>query len=240
MMKVFYLTKDDQPAEPKTFTQEEVNHIVAEDRRKDKSKIEELSTLNAELSKRVTMSEEERSQFEAKIKTLNESSSSQVQELERKFTKEKKDYDKTISDLQSQASAWKDRFSNALIDQEIIQASTATNAYYPSQIASILRGSNKLEVRPILDADGKETQEYEAVVVDFKELDAKGNPVKSTLKISKAIERMVELPEIYGANLFKQKGSHGLNLSNPNASKTSIPDGTDAEEWANYRKTHGL
>lgn len=212
-----------------TFTQEQVNAMIAKERRtleeKHKSAVQQNITELEALKKRSGITEKERAELEGKISALNKQIMTK-DELERtEREKLTKGFNAQIEALTSEREAWKGRFTDSVITASLIGASAKHEAYNSDQIVSILRPSTQLVEK--LDENGVPTGVF-APKVAFKAQDKTGKPVELELTPDEAVEQMKGRPEFL--NLFKanmkpgfasqgSSGSGGKSLSLLEAAK---------------------
>ncbi len=231
----------------KTFTQDQIDTILAKDRRKNEAKAKDQHTklmeeVNA-LKTKATLTSKEREELEGRITELRKANMT-AEELQKEET------NKIQSDLQSKldvvtksADDWRNHFSNSEIKRAIVDAAASHNAFVPAQVVAILKPSTRLV--EAVDDDGKPTGEYTPKVTfeDIKE----GKPVTLELSPAEAVKRMTEMDNYL--NLFKGKGSGGIGGSNRGSGGSGSGSGemTAAEAaklppaaYKEWRKTHDL
>ncbi len=242
---------DDPPVVPpkvdppvKTFSQEEVNAIVADNRRKDR---DTLTKTTAELEKLKTsagMTKQEKDELQVRIDELNNTYKTKEelaqQELQRQQSKYKEDLDSTVADRER----WKSSFENTTINSAILRH-VANDAVDVEQMEDLLKPKSRVVEGK--DADGKPNGQF-TVMAKVVVMDKKGQPVTLDLPIDEAVKQMKDCPKKYG-NLFKSTLSGGLGgkggNGGTNTGVTGPIDGNDIEKMSNeeyiaFRKSRGL
>ena len=192
-------------AAEKKFNQDDVNTMLAKEKRKTQDAQKRLAQELEKAKQDVALSDEDRTEL-----------SKQVEELERKYMtieersiqaadKTKGQHDSAIKDLVTERDAWQQRFTSATIDVAITQAASANKAIQTEQIAALLRPFTKLTEK--LDEDNKPNGTFESRVA-FNDTDKNGKPIVLDLSVPEAVKRMSELSN-YG-NLFVNGKSGGL------------------------------
>lgn len=225
------------PAPAKTFTQEQVNNFLAEERRKMQTKNQQTITELENLRNSARLTEEEKSNLTARIEALQSETQSKEQQLTREVETYRKKIAETEQSLTKRVEEWQGRYTELLVDNTIASAAAKNDVYKETQVLGMLKPRAK--VVPIVDDAGKTTDKFQ-VVIKFDDVDAKtGNPITLELSPDAALKRMKELPEEYG-NLFKSGVTPGVGKSK-GTGPTGEPDvkAMDAKAFREYRKTRG-
>jgi hypothetical protein len=179
-----------QPAAPPvTFTQEQVNKILAEDRRKHQAQMQRVEKHLQETLATAKLTQEERQKLEdtleniqKQLRTKEEQAKIEKKQLEDKFTRE-------LNEWKTKAEVIEKKYLDSIIHRSLHDAAVAGDAFNPNQIVTILRPFVKM-----VD---------EKPMVDFPDVSAEtGEPIVKQMTPDEAIKRMKQLPETYG-NLFK-------------------------------------
>lgn len=192
------------PADKKTFTQEEVNAILAKEKREAQSKLDQYHREIEALTSKSTLTAAEKTELESRIETLNNSLKTKEQIAEEEKTKLSKTLTTEKEKAAEEAKRWKTKYTEDRIANELTSAAVANKAKNPKQIIALMRPDTFIQERI---ADGKPTGEFEVLV----KMSVTGEDGKSTLielPASKAIERMAQNEEHF--NLFEGTGASGL------------------------------
>lgn len=201
----------------KTFSQEEMNKILADDRRKHQGQtrqaLEELESLKA----KAELTAQEREDLETRISSMR--SEIMTKEELAKKAKDKTDnaHKDEVTTVTKDRDHWKGKYTESTIQRTITDAAVANDAHVPEQIVAILRPNTQLV--EALDAEGKPTGEL-IPKVKFSDTDKDGKPVTLDLTIPEAVKRMREIEKYL--NLFKGEGVGGIG-------SLSRPGGKDAD-----------
>lgn len=218
------------------FTQDEVNRILSEEKRKYNATNEELVNQLETLRETVKMTDEQKEELNRRIEELKKTYQTSEVKLKDDLQKLKDQYTKETKRLSEERDAWRQRYEQKIKTVEVYSAAVKYEAYDPEQINAILERS--LKVIESKDAEsGQPTGNFE-VRVDFLG-EREGRPVKLDLTVDEAVKMMRETPKKYG-NLFKNSANSGLGLDNENGD-TSIGDldSMTPEQYAKARdKVH--
>lgn len=199
-------TKQEQK---KVFDQEQVNKILAEDRRKNQKQRDGLISELKALRESSQLTDVQKEQLETRIEQLQNETLT-VQELAKK-DKEKlsKEFDKEKTKIVGERDFWRSAYSEEKILRELQDAASEHKAISPQQIMNMLKPNTKLveELK-----DGKPTGRWvtKTTLVDH---DDKGERLTLELSATEAVKRMSEMPEHW--NLFNSGaigGTGGFNM----------------------------
>jgi hypothetical protein len=225
------------PTPGKTLTQEEVNKILATERRKSQQNRDQLVTELKTLRDSVQLTEQQREQLESRIEQLqNETLTSQ--ELAKKDRERlQKEFEKDKGKLTTERDFWQTLYTTEKIQRDLTDAAITNKALNPVQVVNLLRPNAKLveELRDGKPTGGRLTK------VTFFDKDEKGEPISLELSVTEAVKRMSDMPE--HGNLFNSGANGGLGSFNAGSGSTlrgkrPPSDPTSYEEWRkqNIRK----
>jgi len=200
----------------KLFTQDEVNKIMAENKRalqvKNEALIKELETVK----KGGNLTAEQKAQLEGRIETLQNELLSKEELSKKEADKLKKESQKTIDAAQKERDDWKNRYTTATIQRTITDAAVENKAINPRQIVAILQ--QKANLVPATDNEGNATGEL-VPKVKFETSDKDGKPVVIDITIPEAVKQMKDMDEYL--NLFQGEGTGGLGASSKSTGKVA-------------------
>jgi len=217
----------------KTFTQDEVNAIMAKNRRNLQTKVTELEGQLSE-AKSGSLTAEEKITLQKRVKELSDSLKTKEELAKQNEEAIKAENEKKISDLQNQLESLQNRYTGETIQRTITDAAVASDAFSPEQIVAILRPNTTLTDE--LDKDGNPTGNLVSrVKITGKDQD--GKDTELDLKVNEAVEVMKKMPEKYG-NLFKSnvKGGLGMNTQGDTGGGSVNPAKMTTEEYLKARK----
>jgi hypothetical protein len=186
------------------MTKAEVDALLADERKKFQTTQQRMLDEVEALRTKSTLTAQERKELEGRLENLKSEFLTKEQLADRekeKLTKQMKDTSETLT---KERDSWRQRFEVSTVLRSITDAAATNKAFNASQVVAILRPSTK--VVETVDAEGKPTGEYEAMV-DFADKDKAGKPVTVRLTPADAVKRMRELPDF--GNLFEGTGVGG-------------------------------
>lgn len=193
----------------KTFTQDDLNRILADDRRKHQTQLAKVETTYKELlANNKSLSEKERSTLEENLATIQ----GQLRTKEQQANFEKKQLEEEfvvkLQGAEQQRQEWESRYRQETVERAIFDAAVGGDAYRPQQIINELRAYAKL-VEVIDQKTSKATGKFKTVI-EFPDVDrTTGEPTILTLSPEDAVKRMKELPELFG-NMFRSNVVSGI------------------------------
>lgn len=222
-------------------TQDYVNSLLAEERRKGSSKNQELikqletqknraGTTEAEKTRLETRIEELKTEYQTKEELANQRSGKKIKDLESKITK-----------AESDAKKWQSMFSSYRISNSLLQAATEQKAYNPSQVVALLAPNTRLV--EATDEEGNAIPDSFLEKVKIVGKDKDGKAITLDLTATEAVKQLSEMPE-YG-NLFISGATGGIggnNLSKRGGTDSDTPpkDTQAYMAWRAERRKKGL
>ncbi len=200
------------PPEPgETFTQEQVNSMLAtakhkQDEAHKKSSQDSLTQLQM-LQTKAKLTTDENTELTTQIEDLQKKVFTSDELMQQAAAKQKKQFDTERSDLTQDRDLWRDRYSEETITRSITDAAASNDAFNTSQVVALIRPQTHLA--EIKDEEGSVTG-YTPVVTMKIEKD--GKPVELELTPAQAVEKMKEDESYF--NLFKGKSIGGLSSGN--------------------------
>lgn len=193
----------EEAAKSKKFTQEELNKILAEEKRKTKAASEKLVGELEAIKSKVQLTAQEKEELEQRIEAIKSESMTKEELAKQEREKLSKQAKQEREQLTAEAARWKTKFVDKTIEREIIDAAVAADAYKPNQLVAQLKSATRLE--PKLDDNGKPTDDFVVKVkITVKDGD---KDVTLDLPVAEAVKKMRDNDEF--ANLFKGQGTGG-------------------------------
>ena len=188
------------PPAGKTFTQEEVNSLLAKNKRSLQDELTKTKEQLVALQSSSSLNDDEKASLTSQIESLNNMLMTKEELAKREHEKLKKDADKKVSDLTAQAELWKKRHDDMLIENQLISAVSleGQKAYNPRQIVDLFKSRAS-----VVEADGKFSV---SLKVDLP--DSAGVLKTLDLEPTAAMKELAALPEY--ANLFNIDTKTGL------------------------------
>jgi hypothetical protein len=215
--------------------QEELNAMMAENRRKLTQQNTELVTQLEQLKQNTHLTQEQRDELQARITQLEQQYLTKEELAKRESQKVQKDYETQLNTIKQDNERWKNMYSSSTIERSLQDAAIEGEALHPGQIVDLLRG--RTELNEVLE-NGRPTGRF-APVIKFNDTTEEGKNVVLELAPGDAIKRMKELPDKYG-NLFKGTatsgigGSRGADGSAPSPKLNDLMK--DPVKYAKWRK----
>lgn len=209
--------KDKNKNTPTTFTQDQVNEILAKAKRDHKEAMDNIHReLNA-LKTRSDLTAEERQQLEQRVERLKAENLTKEEQLTRQLESSKREAKEEAERLQAERDNYKSLFTKHRINSAIAEAASANKAYRADQIRAILSPDTALV--ETVDESGSPTGEF-VPEVTYRTVDKDKKPISLKLSVPDAVARMRE-DDAY-ANLFMDTGTGGTGGRNQS---------TKEEDW---------
>jgi len=195
-------------AAAKTFTQEDLNRILAEDRRKHQTQLKEQEARLAEVLKSASLTEQDRKALQENLVSVQ----GQLRSVEAQAAKEKQEleqsYQARMVEIEKKATTWESMYRDSTVQRSLQDAAVKNDAFSPSQIVTLLKPMTKL-VEQLDPITKRPTGQYE-VQVEMMDVNPKTNELEKMVRSpEEAVKRMKELPDQYG-NLFKSGVVSGI------------------------------
>jgi uncharacterized phage infection (PIP) family protein YhgE len=224
-------------ATPKVFTQEDLNRVDAEAKRKSQEQLKKaLAEIDA-LKARSNLNEKEKADMEDRLTTIRNEALTKEQLAKKRLKELQDEKDSLIQRLESEKKEWENRFVASTITRSLVDAAAKHKAYSPEQIVYILKENTRLAEE--LTEDGKPTGQY-VTKVKLQDTSPEGHPVMLEFSPEDAVARMRELDKY--KNLFQAEGSGGLGLlSSPPSRKVDLASlASDPQAYREARKNGNL
>lgn len=207
------------------FTQEEVNRILADDKRKHQERMGQLEVQLQTLSTDKNLSEEQRKSLNEQLEDLRKSYRTKEQEAEHQKKQIETKLQGELEGIKKRADHWEKLYRDETVMRSLQDAASMSEAFNPTQIVSLLKPFTQL----------KESEGGGLVpMIDFPDIDEKtGEEIRTLRTPADAVQRMKALPKFYG-NLFKSNVVSGVGGGQGSA----IPDKVDVTALTpeQYRK----
>jgi len=215
--------------------QEEMNAMMAENRRKLTQQNSELVTQLEQLKQNTHLTQEQRDELQQRITQLEQQYLTKEELAKRESEKTRKQYENELNTFKQDNERWKGLYTSSTIERSLQDAAIEGEALHPSQIVDLLR--NRTELSEVLE-NGRPTGRYQPII-KFSDVTDDGKNVVLELAPNDAIKRMKELSDKYG-NLFKGTavsgtgGSRRADGSAPPAKMKEVM--SDPVKYAKWRK----
>jgi hypothetical protein len=201
-------------------TKDQVEKLLADERKKAEAKLKVVladkeATLT-ELLATKTLTEQQRTEYEAKLDDVQKQLHSEKELLLKEKKKVEEQLGGKLKEADQKAKDWEGRFAASTIQRELQEAAVKGEAINPKQIVLLLKPATK-----IVEADG----EYKTVVEIEDMVDGKLTTIQCSPE--EAVTKMKAQVEAYG-NLFKTPAVNGLGKA---ASEKKVDAGKI--DWGN-------
>lgn len=191
---------------PKTYTQEHVNKLLADDRRKHKEQVQQAVAQLEDMKKTVQMSDQQRAELEGRIENLNTSLMTAEEKTKAELGKKDKELKTLAEGLTSERDRWRSSYSQEVITNQILKSSAIHDAVSADQMLDFLAPKTRLV--EVLDADGKTVKGY-IPKAKIRTVNEKGEEIELDLTVEETMKRLKEDTSRYG-NLFKGGVNSGI------------------------------
>lgn len=212
------------PTPPATFTQEQVNKMMADHKRSLQKEREDLVKQLEQHRDTANLTAQEKQALEERIANLSQQHLTEAQKLQAELETTKKKLKTETESLVEDSRKWKESYEKLLVTNSILTGAATHQAANKSQLEAMLLP--KAKVVEVVGEDGKPTGNF-AVKLPMTVIDAKTKqPVTLDVDMIEAIGKMREDKE--NANLFLFDGKVGLGGNND-----SINSGGKGPDWSN-------
>ena len=218
----------------KTFNQDEVNSILAKEKRQTQQQMQQLTTELENLKKTSGLSEQEKSDLQARIDTLNNTYQTKEEQARKAQEKAEKEYKDKLANTEKERDTWQGRYAEENARNQIILSSTEEKAVSSKQMIDLLMPKTRLTEVVV---DGKPTGKFETRV-KLPGTDKEGKAIELDLAIKEAVKYLKDTPDEYG-NLFKSDANPGLGAGNIGKGTGAIPKiPTSPEQYKRDREKY--
>lgn len=226
-----------EAAAKKSFTQDEVNKMLADDRRKHKAQVDKHVEELQQLKKSKSLNDQERHNLTQKIEELQNSVLTKEQLAAKEQEKLKKTLETTTQELTADRDSWKTRYHTTQIQQAITSEAASHAAFDPDALIALLEPKTRLV--EVIDDDGKGTGQF-VPKTKIQDKDKDGKPVTIEMTVPEAVSKMKEQAK-YGY-LFKSTANAGLGAGNQGSGRGGDVDPSTMSpgQYREWRKKEGL
>ena len=201
----------EKAAAGKVFTQDDLNRVLAEDRRKHQVQIKEQAEKLEGVLKSSQLTEQDRKVLQENLVALQ----GQLRSSEAAAAKEKQELEQVFQaklvESEKKTQIWEGLYRESTVQRSLQDAAVKNDAWQPSQIVTLLKPMTKL-VEGVDPVTNRPNGNYEVKVVMFDVNPKTGQQEEMTRTPEEAVARMKEIPETYG-NLFKSGVVSGIGSS---------------------------
>jgi len=195
----------------KTFTQDDLNRILADDRRKHQVQLKEQAEKLEGVLKSSQLTEQDRkvlqenlSAVQGQLRSSEAAAAKEKQELEQQFQSK-------LVDAEKKSQIWEGLYRESTIQRSLQDAAVKNDAFSPGQIVTLLKPLTRL-VEGVDSTTNRPNGQYE-VKIEMLDVNPKTGQQEVMIRSpEEAVARMKELPDQYG-NLFKSGVVSGIGSS---------------------------
>ena len=189
----------------KTFTQDQVNHLIATDRRKLEDALKKTEKQYQDLLSSQSLTEQERKALQANLEMVQ----GQLRSKEEQLQVEKKQIEETyaakLQEMEKKATHFETLYRDSTIERALQDAAVKHEAWSPSQVVTLLRGQTKM--LEVTDAKtGKLTGKYKPMVEMQSVNSTTGEVETKAYTPEDAVKKMKDDKDTWG-NLFRPASS---------------------------------
>ena len=194
----------------KTFTQAEVNSMIAKDKKSLREKNEALAVELETLQSTAQLTGQAKSDLEAQVKTLREEFMSKSE----RAVQQVNDLKGTVKASDDAREEWQKRYTSEAIDRSLSEAAVLAFAHNPKHVVPLLRNAGRIEI-----VDG--------VAKTLFSLDGKDVSASDLVTAHKAIEE--------NASLYDNKKISGMDSNNQAGQVKTVNDFETYNEFQEYK-----
>ena len=196
-----------QRQQEKDFSQADLNRFLADDRRKHQDRYQKLEMSFKGILEDKNLQKEQRAKLESELADLQKAHRTKDQQAEYERKQEQERFKSEIEVTRESATKWEDLYKSSVVDRSLQDAAVSAEAFNPGQIVGLLRPVTRMQEEQ--DAEGNGIGAY-TPLIDFPDVDeTTGEQVISLRTPEQAVQRMKELPTLYG-NLFRPNVVSGV------------------------------
>lgn len=200
----------------RTFTQDELNRFLAEEKRKFQKDRTDLANKLESLIQEKNYTAEQAAELNQQIEQLRTMHQSKEATLEEKHKREVTTLSERVKNFEKEAGTWKEQFEKQLLETTLVTAAKDANVKNVGVAVEYLR--NKAKIIPVVDAiTGKKQPGSFTVVLPWMHNDAKEGPTELPVSPSEYLRKMREDVEQFGF-FFNSEQTGGLGAQGGNQS----------------------
>jgi hypothetical protein len=221
-----------------TFTQDQLNRILADDRRKHQQKYSALEKQMQSLAEDKNLEQQQREELQASLEEIQAQRRTKEQQIAHDAQKAKREYEERLKKAEEDAKNFRTMYEDTVVTNALMMAADPEEVTNRDLIVRLLKPQTA--IRDITDEDGKPTGQ-KAPLVELEDVDVTTGKRITTLRTPEdALARMKELPTQYGG-LFRANVVSGIGSGTAtDGVKSGSGDGLDLSEIAKdpalYRK----
>lgn len=221
--KAKQLEAETKKARELTLSQEDLNRILADERRKHDSKFRSLEANYEKLIADNKLDIGMRTKLEADLADLQKAHRTEQQQKEYEVRQLQNKAERDLAQMREEKGLWEAKYKDEKITRALQDAAIAADAFNARQIVDLLKPMARMSD---LDAAGQATGTL-TPVIDFADVDETTGLAKDELSRytpEQAVQRMKQLSQLYG-NLFKANVASGIGTGSATGGIQPGPSG---------------
>ncbi len=215
-----------------TFSQEDVNRFMAEERRKGQKNNEKTIADLKKLTDDSNITTKQKEELSGRITQLQNEYLTKEEQQKRQSAEQNAEFQKSMDSVTKERDLWKSRHTTSTIVGALQNAAVQSNAFNPDQVVALLQSKTRLV--ETLDSEGNPTGLLEPrVAVRIKDKDDVEKDVE--VPVTEAVKQLVEQPDRYG-NLFKDSATGGVGGTTRSGGAGNSGSNTPPTDPAAYKK----
>ena len=180
------------------FSQEDLDRVLAEDRRKHQQTVVKIQSTLEETLNSKNLTAQERDQLAQRLEEAQRANETAAQTAAREKKQAEEAAKKDVAEAEKTAKTWQEKFKQQLIESRLNEAVSDPDLFQPSQVKMLLKGAG-VELQQVRDDKGQMTDQFEVVVNNFEDRTEAGEPcITHGLSPVAAVKRMKVLKDVYG------------------------------------------
>ena len=184
--------KDPDPKDPKTFTPEQVETLLKEE--KTKSQVERTKMVKQleEIQQTSTLNEQQRKDLEDQVTALHEASMTTEERAKSALARKEQEYSGKLVTTETERDEWKDKYTQTRINNSLLSAANNNELkpFHSGDIVNALGNTTYLKER--VDDLGKKTGEFD-VLVKFDDIDKEGKTTTVEMDPGQVVAKMSKM-----------------------------------------------
>ncbi len=178
--------------EPKTFTSEQVEKLLKEE--KTKSQVERTNMVQQleEIQQTSTLNEQQRKELEDQVTALREASMTTEERAKSALARKEQEYSGKLVTTENERDGWKDKYTQTRINNALLSAANSNELkpFHSDDIVNAL--GNNTFLKELVDDLGKKTGEF-TVLVKFDDIDKDGKTTVVEMDPGQVVSKMSKM-----------------------------------------------
>ncbi len=197
---------DPKDPDPKTFTPEQVEVLLKEEKTKSQAERTKMVKQLEEIQQTSTLNEQQRKELEDQVTALREASMSDEERAKSALARKEQEYSGNLVTTENERDDWKNKYTKTRISNALLSAAN-NNELKPFHSGDIVNAlGNKTFLKELVDDLGKKTGEFD-VLVKFDDVDEDGKTTVVEMDPGHVVAKMSKMTR--WSHLFQSKKNSG-------------------------------